>query len=141
MSNNLISHTGIIDSISEGNVKVRIVQSSACSGCKIASHCTSAESKEKIIDVYINETTSYTIGQQVEVIASVGVGFRAVTYGFIIPTIILVTTIIVCLKYLGQSEGVSALMGILSLIPYYLILFLLKDKMKRTMLFYIKEQD
>ncbi|MQO97027.1 SoxR reducing system RseC family protein, partial [Prevotella copri] len=37
--NNKIKHSGIVESVEEGCVCIRIVQSSACSACKVAAHC------------------------------------------------------------------------------------------------------
>ena len=52
--NNKISHSGIIKSITDGCIKVQIVQTSACAACKVSAHCNAAESKIKIVDVYGN---------------------------------------------------------------------------------------
>ena len=46
-----ISHSGVVESILDGCVKVRIIQTSACAACKVASHCNAAESKVKIVDI------------------------------------------------------------------------------------------
>lgn len=105
---NQISHKGIIDSISRGVVHVRIVQSGACSSCKVASYCNSAESKEKIIDVKCADTQQYAVGQDVTVMAAPSVGAKAVVLAFIIPTIILLATIAICVSS-GVSDGISAL--------------------------------
>ena len=138
MNKNQISHAGVIDSISEGNVRVRIVQNSACSGCKISAHCSSAESKEKLIDVFTTDSSRYTVGQEVNVIAAANVGFRAVIYGFVIPTAILLVTIILLLQCFACDEAIAALSGIAALVPYYFILYLLRDKMKKTLTFSIE---
>lgn len=45
-----IKHLGIVESINGSYLKVRIVQTSACSACSIKGHCSAAESKEKLID-------------------------------------------------------------------------------------------
>lgn len=141
MHSNKISHSGVIDSIAGNNVKVRIVQSSACSGCKISAHCSSAESKEKIIDVFVADSGLYYVGQEVNVIASASVGLQAVLYGFALPTIILLLTIIACLKCISMPEAVSAIIGIGALVPYYLILYFLRNKMRKTLLFYIENKS
>ena len=47
-----ISHSGIVESIEDGCVKVRIVQTSACAACKVAGYCNAADSKEKSVDVF-----------------------------------------------------------------------------------------
>lgn len=137
MSENQISHSGIIDSISNGVVHVRIVQSSACSSCKVASYCNSAEHKEKIIDVRCANTQKYEVGQNVMVMAAPSVGTKAVVLAFIIPIVILLTAIAVCLN-LGTSEGIAALVGVAAMIPYYFILYLNREQLERVLTFYIK---
>ena len=133
---NQISHTGIIDSISEGMVHVRIVQSSACSSCKVASYCNSAESKEKIIDVKCADTSRYAVGQDVTVMAAPSVGAKAVILAFVIPTVILLSAIAVCVTS-GFSDGISALVGVLSLVPYYIGLYLYRGKLEQILTFYL----
>ena len=51
LMNNRISHSGIVDSVVDGCVTVRILQTSAGAACKVASHCNASESKEKLVDV------------------------------------------------------------------------------------------
>ena len=50
---NKIKHNGVVDGVEEGCVRVRILQSSACSACKVAAHCNASETKEKIIEVQV----------------------------------------------------------------------------------------
>ena len=74
---NKISHSGVIQSIKDGCIKVQIVQTSACAACKVASSCRSAsplgssknasESKVKIVDILRNDTKGFEVGQQVVV--------------------------------------------------------------------------
>ena len=46
-----IKHQGIVENINGTHLQVRIVQTSACAACSIKGHCTSADAKEKLIDV------------------------------------------------------------------------------------------
>lgn len=48
---NIITHQGIVENISGSQVFVRIIQTSACSTCSVKGHCSSADSKEKVIEV------------------------------------------------------------------------------------------
>ena len=75
---NVISHKGIIDSIEGGVAHVRITQHSACSSCKVASYCNSAESKEKLIDARVSEPSRHHVGDEVSVMAAQSVGTKAV---------------------------------------------------------------
>lgn len=135
-NHNQISHEGIIDSISEGVVHVRIVQSSACSSCKVADYCNSAEHKEKIIDIRCTNTSKYSVGQEVMVMAASDVGVKAVTMAFVIPTVILLVAIAICIGY-GTSEAVAAMVGLLAMVPYYIGLYLNRSKLERVLTFYI----
>lgn len=47
----IIRHEGIIDTVSPHAVVVRILQSSACSGCQVKNICHAADSKEKLVEV------------------------------------------------------------------------------------------
>ncbi|MBQ0073771.1 MAG: SoxR reducing system RseC family protein [Prevotella sp.] len=134
---NRISHEGIIDSISSGMVRVRITQNSACSSCKIASHCTSAESKEKLIDVHCNNTGNYSVGQEVMVMAAESVGMKAVLIAFVIPTVILLAVISTCIIN-GLSELTAAISGLATLIPYYTILYICRKRLEKSLTFWIE---
>ena len=48
----IIKHRGIVENIEGSHVRVRIVQTSACSACSVKGHCNASESKEKLIDVF-----------------------------------------------------------------------------------------
>lgn len=134
---NQISHAGIVDSITEGMVHVRILQSSACSSCKVAQHCTSAESKEKIIDVPCADAGRYRIGDEVTVMAANSVGMKAVLLAFVIPSVLLLATIAVLLA-LGYTELTAALSGIGILIPYFIFIYMIRQKLEKILTFYIK---
>ena len=145
---NKISHSGVVESIQDGCVKVRIVQTSACAACKVASHCHSAspfgssknaaESKVKIVDVFGCDTAKYTVGQEVTVWASKDVANRALLLGFGVPFLLLVGVLMITLR-LTSDEGMAALMALGSLVPYYILLWLLRDSIQRQISFQIEE--
>ena len=55
---------------------------------------------------------------------------RAVIFAYLIPVIILVSMIFI-LNALKIDEGINALISIGSLVPYYLILYLFRNKIKQ----------
>ena len=133
MKTNDISHEGTIISIEKENLRVRIIQNSACASCKIAGHCQTSESKEKIIEVTTPDYADFAVGDKVNVTESVGVGAKAVVFGFILPLALMMATIISAITAFDTSEGVAALAGIASLLPYYLVLYFLRGYMKNIM--------
>lgn len=132
-----ISHSGIIESIAEGCVKVRILQTSACAACKIAGHCNASESKEKIVEVFTDHTGGYALGQEVVVCASRDVANKALLLGFGVPFLVLVGVLVLVLRVTG-NEGVAALSGLLALVPYYFVLYLFRSRIREQLSFYIE---
>lgn len=128
--NNTVSHEGIITSINEDEVQVKILSRSGCVSCNIKSACNMSEMQEKIITIPAPKDKNLSIGQEVKISIGIGQANKAVVFAYIIPLIILVSMIFV-LNALKLEEGINALISIGSLIPYYLILFLFRDKIKR----------
>ena len=125
-----ISHEGIVTRIDDNNVEVKILSKSACASCNIKGACNMSEMKEKIISINTPKANDFQIGQNVMVSMGLGQANKAVVFAYVIPTIILFSMIFI-LNYFKIEEGINALISIGSLVPYYLILFLFRDKMKR----------
>ena len=127
---NKISHEGIITKIEDSNIEIKILSRSACASCNIKGACNMSEMQEKIITIPAPKDKNLSIGQEVKISIGIGQANKAVVFAYIIPLIILVSMIFV-LNALKLEEGINALISIGSLIPYYLILFLFRDKIKR----------
>lgn len=136
MSSN-ISHSGVVESIEDGCVHVRIVQTSACAACKVAGYCNASESKEKLVDVYTADTQRYSVGQAVTVMASRQVAAHALLLGFGLPFLVLVGVLVVVLQMTG-NELWAALAGLLSLAPYYLLLYFFRNRLRDKLSFWIE---
>ena len=133
-----ISHSGVVESIEQGCVHVRIVQTSACAACKIAGHCNASESKVKIVDVFCSNSSDYSVGQNVTVWASKDVANKALLLGFGVPFLLLVSVLMIALKIIGD-EGISALIALGALVPYYFALWLMRDRIQHQISFQIED--
>ena len=131
---NKIKHAGVVDGVEGECVRVRILQSSACSACKVAAHCNASETKEKIIDVMDADASHYQKGDQVMVVADTAVGFPASPYGYLLPLILMVVTLVGVLAA-THSEGLAAVSALGILIPYYFLLFLMRNKLRNRLSF------
>lgn len=131
---NKIKHSGIVDSVEKDCVCVRIVQSSACSACKVAAHCNASETKEKLVFVYVDNAFDYHVGDTVVVATDTSIGLWASFYGYLLPLILMVATLIVVML-VTKSEGMAALSAIGILIPYYIGLYLLRNRMSQKLRF------
>lgn len=133
-----ISHAGKIEAISGDAVQVRILQTSACAACKVASHCNASEAKEKLVEVRMADAGDLKVGDAVTVCASKDVANRALLLGFGLPFLLLVTVLVVMLR-VSASEGLAALAALGSLLPYYLLLYLFRDRIQQQLQFFIEK--
>ena len=134
---NLIQHQGIVESISGSQLTVRIIQSSACSGCHAKGYCSSADSKEKVIDIIDASAASYQVGERVMVMGEMSMGMKAVVLAFVIPFFILVISLFVCV-WLTGDELLAGTVSLSLLVPYYLIIWICKARLKQKFSFTIK---
>ena len=134
---NKIKHSGVVENIVGDCVSVRIVQTSACTACKVASHCNAAESKEKLVDVRCANSAAYKKGQQVVVTASTEVAARALLLGFGLPFVVLVSVLFIVLQVSG-NEALAALSGLAALLPYYVALYLFRNRIREQLSFAIE---
>jgi len=132
-----ITHPGIIDKVSDDTVFVKILAMSACSTCHAKSMCSVAEIEEKIVEVKREVEKNYSEGQEVVVAMHKSLGGKAVFLGYLLPFLLLIGVLLVVLSLSGD-EGLAGLSAIGILIPYYLVLYLLRDKLRRTFSFRIQ---
>lgn len=132
-----IRHDGIVDSVDGQTVVVRINQSSACGGCQVRNICRAAESKDKLVEINCPDAGSLRIGQTVTVTGAESLGMKAVIYSFGLPLLLLLVALITAEAVTG-SEKMAALAALGILLPYYIVLFLLRDRIKKDFQFSIK---
>ncbi|MBQ8888359.1 MAG: SoxR reducing system RseC family protein [Bacteroidaceae bacterium] len=134
----IIKHRGRVEKLDGSHVVVRIIQTSACSACSIKGHCNASESKEKLIDVY-GVSASYQVGEEVVVCGATSMGMRAVWLAFGVPVLILLVALSVAMYVTNEDALVSSLVGLLAVVPYYLIIYMCRDKMNKTFSFTIEK--
>ena len=137
MTNNTIKHLGIVENIQGSHLSVRIVQTSACAACSVKGHCSSADSKDKIIDIIDTAAASYQVGENVMVVGETSMGMQAVALAFIIPFVLLIFTLFLFMALI-ENELYAALLSLAVLVPYYYILWINKTRKKKKFSFTIK---
>ena len=131
-----ISHEGIVTKITDDELEIKILAQSACAACHAKSACSMSEQTEKILTVPRPEGQEFQLLQKVNVRMAVGQGNKAAVLAYLIPIILLLAVLFVCLG-LGLDDGPSALIAIAALIPYYIMLYLQRDKLKKRFEYFI----
>lgn len=133
----MIDHDGIIEHIEGDVAHVKISSESACAACHAKGVCGAADQQDKYLDIEVSGT-EYREGEAVKVLVARHLGFRAVALGYVYPFLILMA-VLVALTVAGIGELRAGLFALLSLPPYYLILYLVRKRLGKSFTFSIQK--
>ncbi|MEE1090308.1 MAG: SoxR reducing system RseC family protein [Paludibacteraceae bacterium] len=131
---NTIEHQGVIISIDDKVAHVKIEQTSACASCHVKSVCGASEKSEKIIDANLMDA-SLKIGDQVTVIGQKSLGIQAILLAYVLP-FVLIVVILFFANIFTTNELVIGTCALASLIPYFAVLRLMRNKIQAKFQFY-----
>ena len=132
-----ISHEGIVTKITDDELEIKIMAQSACAACHAKSACGMGEQAEKILTIPRPKDKDFALNQKVNVKMAIGQGNKAAVLAYLIPIMLLLAVLFVCLG-LGVNEGLSALISIVAIVPYYIVLYLRRDKLKKQFFYTIE---
>lgn len=97
-----------------------------------------AEVAEKIVEIQPPpHYQSLQEGEHVTISLKKSLGYRALFLGYLLPFLVLLTTLIITLAVTG-NESLSALAAITTTVLYYYILYKNRELIKTSFRFYIK---
>lgn len=116
---------------------VNIISQSACSTCHSKGACTVSDFEDKEIE--INEfSKDYRVGQEVTIVFKESKGFAALMWGYMIPFLLVLITLIAATKTTA-NELLAGLLSLAVLIPYYTALYFLRHHLKKIFKFELEE--
>ena len=81
----LVEHRGKVIEVLPHQVSVEILQQSACATCHAKSACMASDQEVKVVQVEPEFGVTYDIGEEVKVLLSQILGFKAVVFSYLIP--------------------------------------------------------
>ncbi|MDA3952283.1 MAG: SoxR reducing system RseC family protein [Bacteroidales bacterium] len=136
-SSKSIEHKGHINSIDGNKINVNILAMSGCASCHAKGVCTASDMQEKIVEVF-DFTNQYQVGEEVNVVLKQSLGFRALFLGYVLP-FILVLFFLLVLSAITKNEAISGIGALLVLVPYYIILYVSRNKIRKKFAFTINK--
>ncbi len=136
---NRIEHEGVVLSADTQKAKVLIEQTSACAGCHAKGACTAFDKDEKIIDALVLTDQTFHIGERVMIVGQRSIGVQAVLMAFVVPFVLIIAVLAIVLAIAG-NELYAALGGLLVLLPYYLLIYLMRERIQREFKFYVEKK-
>lgn len=133
-----IKHTGFVKEIKGSSLIVNIINQSACSSCHANGACSVSDFQDKEIEIS-NVSHKYSQGQEVTVVFKESQGFTALFYGYILPFILVLFTLIIAVS-LFENELIGGLLALAILIPYYITLYFFRHLLKNIFKFEVEEK-
>lgn len=133
-----IRHEGKIIEITPEFTSVEIISSSACSQCHAKGLCGFSEEESKVVMVPTSPYAERKVGDTVVLALKQTMGLKAVWISYVIPLIILMILVLSLSSVIGNEifTGLAAIGGVAL---YYLVIWLLRDRLKNEFVFYIKD--
>lgn len=133
-----ITHPGIIEEVGAGQMKVRILAQSACASCHAKGMCSVADMKEKVIDVEKPAGKDLKPGDTVTLFITQSKGNMAVFYAYFLPFLLFFAFLLI-MTSIQDNEGLAAIVALAVLVPYYIILYLRRERFRKKFTFQVKE--
>jgi len=134
-----VEQKGTVEEILNHRIRVRIHRDSACGHCHASGMCNLSDNAERILETGDN-TLNLSPGDQVGISITRSMGNKAVILGYLLPFMLLITTLIT-LNALGFKEWLSGLLSMASLVPYYLLLYLFRNRLRKSFTFTIRTKE
>lgn len=132
-----VSHKGKVIKMTPQLTTVAFLQHGACSGCYAAAYCGMGDLAEKVVEVTTDPYAAYGVGDEVEVLLKATMGLKAVWMAYFLPLLVLLGTVLGLIG-LGVGEVPAALAALAAVGVYYLLLYLLRGKLRNEYIFVIK---
>ena len=134
---NEITHQAKIIEMTPEFTTVEILVNSACSECHAKGLCGMSETQEKVISLPTDPYATYNPGDQVELCTKMSMGMKAVWISYVIPLLVLMI-LILSLSAVFKSEVMAGLGSVGGVALYYLVIWLLRDRLNDEFVFYIR---
>jgi positive regulator of sigma E activity len=134
-----IEHEGVVTQVNENSLSVNLVNISSCSGCHVKGFCNVSEVDLKTIEIF-NPDKKISKGDAVTVNYEKTLGPLALLLGYIVPFLLVIATLVISIV-ITENEGISGLLSLSVLLPYYTLLFIYRNSLKTRFAFTIKKRS
>lgn len=134
-----VEHQGRVTEKADNIVRVGFVSNTSCSSCNAKGVCSVADVENKFIEVE-DKDEKWQLGESVNIVLEQKQGFKALWFGYVLPMLVLLAAMIITYAITGK-DGLSGLVALGVLVPYYLVLYLIRSYLKNEFTFKIKKID
>ena len=125
----MITHQGVVSKIASTKITVVLKGNINCEGCKAQSACGVSDSNDKEIDIS-NSIETFKLNETVEVVLKKELGLKAVFWAYFFPFILMVLVLVASSFFV--KEWLAGLLSLCVLIPYYVVIYILKNTFQQA---------
>lgn len=131
-----MKHSGVISKISNSAITVSLEGNINCESCNAKAACGISESNSKEIEIKSPPSEragtfqSFNLNESVDVVMQTELGLKAVFWAYVFPFILMIVVLVISSNLF--KEWIAGLLSLFVLIPYYSILFVLKNSFRKT---------
>lgn len=123
------THSGIISEMRDSSLLVSLDGNVHCESCRANGTCGISDSGLKVVEIPYADS-SFKLNEQVNVVLNKSLGLKAVFWAYVFPFFLMISTLLIATSFL--AEWMAGLLSLLILVPYYTILYFLRNFFKRT---------
>ena len=125
----IVKHEGVVSKITNDVVTISLKGNINCEACNAKGACGVSESNSKEIEIS-NSSQTLKLNENVEVLLKKNLGLKAVFWAYVFPFILMLTVLLIASTLF--QEWIAGLLSIAILIPYYLMLYVLRNTFKKA---------
>ena len=125
----IVKHEGVVSKITNDVVTISLKGNINCEACNAKAACGVSESNSKEIEIS-NSSQTLKLNENVEVLLKKNLGLKAVFWAYLFPFILMLTVLLIASTLF--QEWIAGLLSIAILIPYYLMLYVLRNTFKKA---------
>ncbi len=133
----MIKHKAFVKEVNGTTLTAIIENQSACASCHASGGCSMADVKEKEVEIE-QFRGQYKPGQEVSILLQESLGFKALLFGYLLP-FILILVILIAMFTITGNELTAGFLALGILIPYYIMLYFFRGRLKKIFKFELEE--
>lgn len=126
---NAFIHSGLVSEINSRSIIVSLDKNVHCESCSAKGACGISDSASKEVEI-MDPDGSFKLNEPVEVILKKDLGHKAVFWAYIFPFILMLLTLLSASFVF--AEWIAGVLSLFILIPYYAVVYALKNYFKKT---------
>lgn len=125
----IYSHQGVVSRIDGDSVVVSLDGNVHCETCRAKGACGISDSPSREVEI-LDSGGSYRLNEPVQVVLKRDLGHKAVFWAYVFPFLLMLLTLLGASLF--YAEWVAGVLSVLVLVPYYLMVYVLRNYFRST---------